>query len=39
MQKSLVQFDPKYDFKYEKGEAEGVHVLQTKLARSHTTYY
>ena len=33
------EFDPKYDFKYEKGQAEGVHVLQTKHARSHTTYY
>jgi hypothetical protein len=34
-----VTFDPKYDFSYEKGQAEGVHVLQTKHARSHTTFY
>merc|ERR1712167_494019 len=33
------EFDPKYDFKYESGQAEGVHVLQTKHARSHTTFY
>ena len=41
MQKSFLQtsFDPDYKFQYESAPAEGVHVLQTKIGRTSTTFY